>query len=129
MSSRIVANISESSFFKSSLRLAGGNITRNLLSLSSNFALLSRFPYDVLFYDLSLLFSGWFVIAVYGFIIPPASTKLKGWFTGFTLSVCPSVDRIVSTLYIQQYLSDPFHICTCYQAAREGVACNVYLKS
>ena len=29
-------------------------------------------------------------------IIPPASTKLKGGYTGITLSVCPSVDRIVS---------------------------------
>ena len=41
---------------------------------------------------------------------PPASTKLKGGYTGFTLSVCPSVDRIVSALYLQQYLWDPFHI-------------------
>ena len=48
----------------------------------------------------------------------PASTKLKGGYTGFTLSVnpsvrssvCPSVDRIESTLYLQQYSSDPFHI-------------------
>ena len=30
--------------------------------------------------------------------------------------VCPSVDRIVSALYLQQYSSDPFHICTSYQA-------------
>ena len=64
-----------------------------------------------------------------GFLIPPASTKLKGGYTGFTLSiclsvhlsVCPSVDRIVSALYLQQYLSDPFHICTSYQATSEGV--------
>ena len=83
------------------------------------------------------------------FIIPPASTKLKGGYTGFTLSVwrrqerrskyvvqlaswqlrsnspkmsvCPSVDRIVSALYLQQYSSDPFHICTSYQATSEGV--------
>ena len=52
---------------------------------------------------------------------PPASTKLKGGYTGFTLSVCPSVDRIVSALYLQQYSSDPFHICTSYQATWEGV--------
>ena len=40
-------------------------------------------------------------------IIPHASTKLKGGYTGITLSVClsvcPSVDRIVSALYLQQY--------------------------
>ena len=53
--------------------------------------------------------------------IPPASTKLKGGYTGITLSVCPSVDRIVSALYLQQYSSDPFHICTSYQATSEGV--------
>ena len=53
----------------------------------------------------------------------PASTKLKGGYTGFTLSVCPSVDRIVSALYFQQYSSDPFHICTSYQATSEGVSC------
>ena len=38
------------------------------------------------------------------------------------LSVCPSVDRIVSALYLQQYSSDPFHICTSYQATSEGVS-------
>ena len=34
-------------------------------------------------------------------------------------SVCPSVDRIVSTLYLQQYFNntlDPFDICTSYKA-------------
>ena len=55
-------------------------------------------------------------------IIPPASTKLIGGYTGITLSVCPSVDRIVSALYLQQYSSDPFHICTSYQATSEGVS-------
>ena len=55
-------------------------------------------------------------------VIPPASTKLKGGYTGITLSVCPSVDRIVSALYLQQYSSDPFHICTSYQATSEGVS-------
>ena len=30
-------------------------------------------------------------------------------------------DRIVSTLYLQQYLLDPFHIYTSYQATSEGV--------
>ena len=63
-------------------------------------------------------------------IIPPTSTKLKGGYTGITLSVCPSVrpsvcpsvDKIVSALYLQQYSSDPFHICTSYQATKEGVS-------
>ena len=55
--------------------------------------------------------------------IPPASTKLKAGYTGFTLSVCPSVNRILSALYLQQYLSYPFHICTSYQATSEGVSC------
>ena len=53
-------------------------------------------------------------------------TKLKGGYTGFTLSVresvSPSVDRIVSALYLPQYLSDPFHICTSYLATSEGVS-------
>ena len=50
--------------------------------------------------------------------IAPASTKLKG---GILVSPCPSVDRIVSALYLQQYSLDPFHICTSYQATSEGV--------
>ena len=62
--------------------------------------------------------------------IPPTSTKLKGGYTGITLSVCPSVrlsvcpsvDKIVSALYLQQYSWDPFHICTSYQATKEGVS-------
>ena len=45
-------------------------------------------------------------------VIPPASKKLKG---GILVSPCPSVDRIVSALYLQQYSLDPFHICTSYQ--------------
>ena len=39
------------------------------------------------------------------------------------LSVCLSVDRIVSALYLQQYSSDLFHIYTSYQATSEGVSC------
>ena len=62
------------------------------------------------------------VSSVYKVIIPPASTKLKGGYTGITVSVCPSVDRIVSALYLQQYSSDPFHICTSYRATSEGVS-------
>ena len=42
-------------------------------------------------------------------IIPTASTKLKGGYTGFILSICLSGDRIMSALYFQQYWSDPFH--------------------
>ena len=51
--------------------------------------------------------------------------KLKGgeyWYHLVRLSVCPSVDRNASALYLQQYSSDPFHICTSYQATSEGVS-------
>ena len=68
-------------------------------------------------------------LLVYGnapLLIPPASTKSKRGYTDFTLSVCPSVCpsvyRIVSALYLQQYSPDPFHICTSYQATSEGVS-------
>ena len=44
------------------------------------------------------------------------------WYHLVHLSVCPSVDRIVSALYLQQYSSDPFHICTSYQTTSEGVS-------
>ena len=64
----------------------------------------------------------WVILITSHIIIPPASTKLIGGYTGITLSVCPSVDRIVSALYLQQYSSDPFHICTSYQATSEGVS-------
>ena len=53
------------------------------------------------------------------------STKLIGgvyWYHLVRLSVCPSVDRIVSALYLQQYSLDLFHICTSYQATSEGVS-------
>ena len=55
-------------------------------------------------------------------IIPPSQRSWRGY-TGFTLSVCLSVDRIVSTLYLLQYTLDPFHIYTSYQATSEGVSC------
>ena len=71
---------------------------------------------------LVLLKDGAFSVVNNKLIIPPASTKLKGGYTGITLSLCPSVDRIVSALYLQQYSSDPFHICTSYQATSEGVS-------
>ena len=45
--------------------------------------------------------------------------KLKGVYTGFTLSVCPSGDRIISALYLQQYLNN---IYTSYQATLGGVS-------
>ena len=35
--------------------------------------------------------------------------------------VCPSVDRILSALYILQYHPDPFGICTSYQPTLEDV--------
>ena len=44
------------------------------------------------------------------------------WYHLVRLSVCPSVDRIVFALYLQQCSSDPFHICTSYQATSEGVS-------
>ena len=47
------------------------------------------------------------------------------WFHLVHMPVCPSVDRIVSTLYLQQYSSDPFHICTSYQAMWESVSCKM----
>ena len=55
-------------------------------------------------------------------IIPLRFNRVERGYTGFTLSVYPSVDRIVSALYLKQYSSDPFHICTSYQATLEGVS-------
>ena len=51
----------------------------------------------------------------------PISTKLKGGYIGFTLSV-HQTDVIMSILYLQQYLLDTFHIYTSYQATSEGVS-------
>ena len=48
--------------------------------------------------------------------------EVEGGYTCFTFSVCPSVDRIVSTLYLQQYTPDPFHIYTSFQATSEGLS-------
>ena len=75
-------------------------------------------------YQSYMILKRWFVhcgLTSSNLIIPPASTKLIGAYTCITLSVCLSVDRIVSALYLQQYSSDPFHICTSYQATSEGV--------
>ena len=45
------------------------------------------------------------------------------------LSICPSVDRIMSALYLQQYSSDPFHILYILSSNfRRCVACNVCFK-
>ena len=65
-------------------------------------------------------------------LYPPLQRSWKEGCTGFTLSlcpsVCPSVDRIMSALYLQQYLSDPFHICTSYQATSEGVSLVMFFR-
>ena len=57
----------------------------------------------------------------YNFLYPRFNEVERGY-TGITLSVCPTVDRIVSALYLQEYSSDPFHIRTSYQATSEGVS-------
>ena len=50
------------------------------------------------------------------------STMLKGGIlVSPCSSVCPSVDKIVSALYLLQYSPDPFNIYTSYQATSEGV--------
>ena len=64
------------------------------------------------------------------FIIPPPPSLQGGGggvaYTDFTLSVCPSVDRTMSALYLQQYLPNPFHICTSLSSNfRRCVSCNV----
>ena len=46
----------------------------------------------------------------------------RSWKGGILVSPCLSVDRIASTLYLQQFLWDPFHICTSYRATSEGVS-------
>ena len=51
----------------------------------------------------------------------PPFNEVEKVYNGITLSVCPSVERIVSALYLQQYSWDPFYICTSYQATSEGV--------
>ena len=61
------------------------------------------------------------ILVIEIFYYTPASTKLKGGYTGFTSSVCPSVR--LWTESCQQYLLDPFHICTSYKATSQGVWC------
>ena len=47
-------------------------------------------------------------------------------YTGYTLSINLSfrltIPPFVSSLYLQQYLLDPFHIYTFYQATLEGMS-------
>ena len=54
---------------------------------------------------------------------------MKGGYTGFTLSVCRSEDRIESALYIQQYWPDPFYIYTTYQATPENVSRVIFFQN
>ena len=58
-------------------------------------------------------------------IFTPPLNEVEGGYTEFTLSVCLSiclcVDRIVPTLYLPQYLLDPFHIFISYQATSEDM--------
>ena len=55
---------------------------------------------------------------------PKYFNEVEVGYTGFTLSL----DRIVSTLYLLQYLPDPFHIYTSYQATSEGVSCVKFIS-
>ena len=56
-----------------------------------------------------------------------------GWggvYTGFTLSLSDhlsSLDRIVSSLYLSQYQSDPSCICTSDPPSSEVVSCGTFL--
>ena len=63
--------------------------------------------------------------------VHPASpdTYIKyGIQVSVSLSVCPTVDRILSALYLQQYSPDPFHIYTSYQVTGGVVHVNFFLK-
>ena len=80
---------------------------------------------SVLFPQIWLLHSLWHPhVDVILYSYTPHSTKL-----GILISPCPSVcpslhssvGRIVSTLYLLQYLPDPFHIYTSYQATSDVV--------
>ena len=56
---------------------------------------------------------------------PPPLNEIEG---GLQVSPCPSVDRIVSTLYLLQYTLDPFHIYTPYRATSEDLALKQFSK-
>ena len=60
------------------------------------------------------------IIKLY-FIIPSAQRSWKVY-TGLTISVCPSVDGIVSTLYLLKYSQNPFYIYTPFWAISEGLS-------
>ena len=69
------------------------------------------------------------IIHMYAYYTPRFNEVERGiyWFHLVRLSVgpfvlCPSVDRIVSVLYLQPYSSDPFHIGTFYQATSERLS-------
>ena len=68
----------------------------------------------------------WLTVVLYAisYYTPRCNEVERGvyWFHLVRPSLCPSVDRIVSALYLQQYSSDPFHICTSYQATSEGLS-------
>ena len=78
----------------------------------------------ILTLGITLLFKHLSYICIEPVFIPPCFNVEREvyWCPSVRLSVFPSVDRIVSALYLQQYLSDPFHICTSYQTTLEGVS-------
>ena len=63
-------------------------------------------------------------------IITPLQRSWKGvfWFHLVCLSVCLSVDRIVSALYLQQYSSNPFHFLHILSSNFKSVACKACFK-
>ena len=66
---------------------------------------------------------GWVWLPIVNSLYPPLQWSWKGGIlVGILVSPCLSVNRIVSALYLQQYSSDPFHICTSYQATSGDVS-------
>ena len=97
----------------------------------------SKFLWSVMTLKAHLLISHSTVIVVsyeLYYVIIPCSTKLKGvyWYHLVRLSVrpcfCPSVDRIVSALYLLQYSPDPSHIYTSCQATSDSVSRGKFFK-
>ena len=97
----------------------------------------SKFLWSVMTLKAHLVISHSTVIVVsyeLCYVIIPHSTKLKGvyWYHLVRLSVrqcvCPSVDRIVSALYLLQYSPDPFHIYTSCQATSDSVSRGKFFK-
>ena len=79
-----------------------------------------------------ITFLSWFW-SQFTIIIPHASTKLNGGILvshrpSVCLSVCPSVARIVSTMYLHN-TGWIIHICRCYQTTSEGVPCVEVLQN